>query len=88
MELDMGTDWRLLDIARNMIKATKILVIQLNIITLSEYRKDGHTAVYTIWLGRNLILHFCWLSVCVLPEVPDTWRESLYARIIPDPDKY
>ncbi|KAL7095262.1 hypothetical protein ACP275_10G012600 [Erythranthe tilingii] len=87
--LDMGTDRRLLEITKNVIKATGVAVGLVDITTLSEYRKDGHTSVYTIRQGKLLTpeqkadpatyadcLHWC------LPGVPDTWNELLYAHII------
>ncbi|PIN13367.1 hypothetical protein CDL12_14011 [Handroanthus impetiginosus] len=89
MALDVGTDKRLLEVANNVIKATGIPVTLIDITTLSEYRKDGHTSVYTIRQGKLLTpeqkadpavfadcLHWC------LPGVPDTWNELLYAHII------
>ncbi|KAL9152890.1 hypothetical protein ABFS82_10G012100 [Erythranthe guttata] len=87
--LDMGTDRRLLKITKNVIKTTGVAVGLVDITTLSEYRKDGHTSVYTIRQGKLLTpeqkadpatyadcLHWC------LPGVPDTWNELLYAHII------
>ncbi|KAL1549106.1 Xylan O-acetyltransferase 1, variant 2 [Salvia divinorum] len=89
MELDMGTDRRLLDIVRNTIKKKGIPVDLIDITTLSEYRKDAHTSVYTLRQGKLLLpeqkanpasfadcLHWC------LPGVPDTWNELLYTHII------
>ncbi|KAK6120234.1 hypothetical protein DH2020_045925 [Rehmannia glutinosa] len=89
MALEMGTDRRLLEVARKVIKATEIPVTLIDITTLSEYRKDGHTSIYTIRQGKLLTpeqkadpatfadcLHWC------LPGVPDTWNELLYANII------
>ncbi|GFY83497.1 trichome birefringence-like protein [Actinidia rufa] len=67
----------------------KFPVYFLNITTLSEYRKDAHTSVYTIRQGKMLTdeqkadpatyadcIHWC------LPGLPDMWNEFLYARII------
>ncbi|XP_073150878.1 xylan O-acetyltransferase 1-like [Henckelia pumila] len=89
MALAVGTDRRLLDVARNVIRATEVPVTLLDITTLSEYRKDAHTSVYTIRQGKLLTpeqkadpakfadcLHWC------LPGVPDTWNELIYAYII------
>lgn len=89
MEVDVGTDKRLLDIVRNTIKAKAAPVSLIDITTLSEYRKDGHTSVYTLRQGKLLTpeqkadpatfadcLHWC------LPGVPDTWNELLYTHII------
>ncbi|CAK8566470.1 unnamed protein product [Lathyrus sativus] len=87
--LQVGTDRRLFVIAKNIIKSTKVKVDFLNITTLSEFRKDAHTSVYTIRQGKLLTreeqadpatyadcIHWC------LPGLPDTWNELLYARII------
>ncbi|XP_058781881.1 xylan O-acetyltransferase 1-like [Vicia villosa] len=87
--LQVGTDHRLFVIARNVAKSTKVKVNFLNITTLSEFRKDAHTSVYTIRQGKLLTreeqadpatyadcIHWC------LPGLPDTWNELLYARII------
>ncbi|XP_047968262.1 xylan O-acetyltransferase 1-like [Salvia hispanica] len=89
MELDMGTDRRLLDIVKNTIKKKGIPVDLIDITTLSEYRKDAHTSVYTLRQGKLLLpeqkanpaafadcLHWC------LPGVPDTWNELLYTHIM------
>jgi hypothetical protein len=85
----VGTDRRLFVIANNVTKSTKVKVDFLNITTLSEYRKDAHTSVYTIRQGIVLTpqqqadpatyadcIHWC------LPGLPDTWNELLYTRII------
>ncbi|KAK4483801.1 hypothetical protein RD792_011006 [Penstemon davidsonii] len=87
--LEMGTDRQLLQVARNVIKTKGIPVTLIDITTLSEYRKDAHTSIYTIRQGKLLTheqkadpakfadcLHWC------LPGVPDTWNEMLYAHII------
>ncbi|KAG8377061.1 hypothetical protein BUALT_Bualt09G0128900 [Buddleja alternifolia] len=89
MALDVGTDRRLLEVTKNVIKATGVAVSLIDITALSEYRKDGHTSVYTIRQGKLLTpeqkadpakyadcLHWC------LPGVPDTWNEFLYAHIV------
>lgn len=89
MLVDIGTEKRLLEIARNVINGMGIPMSLIDITTLSEYRKDGHTSVYTIRQGKLLTpeqkadpatyadcLHWC------LPGVPDTWNELLYAHII------
>lgn len=85
----MGTDKRLLEVVRNTIKAKEIAVNLIDITTLSEYRKEAHTSVYTLRQGRLLTpeekakpaafadcLHWC------LPGVPDTWNEFLYTHIL------
>ncbi|KAJ4720086.1 Protein trichome birefringence-like [Melia azedarach] len=85
----VGTDQKLFVIAANVIQSMKIPVHFLNITSLSEYRKDAHTSVYTTVEGKLLLpeqksdpvtyadcLHWC------LPGLPDTWNELLYAKII------
>lgn len=87
--LQVGTDRRLFVIAKNVTQSTKVKVNFLNITTLSEFRKDAHTSVYTIRQGKKLTpeqqadpatyadcIHWC------LPGLPDTWNELLYTRII------
>ncbi|KAJ7959638.1 Protein ESKIMO 1-like [Quillaja saponaria] len=87
--LEVGTDRRLLVIANNVTQSMKVPVYFVNITTLSEYRKDAHTSVYTIRQGKMLTpeqqadpntyadcIHWC------LPGLPDTWNEFLYTYII------
>ncbi|KAI3993474.1 hypothetical protein MKX01_002487 [Papaver californicum] len=89
MPLEVGTDRRFFVIASNITANMKVPVYFLNITTLSEYRKDAHTSVYTIRQGKLLTpeqkadpqtfadcIHWC------LPGLPDTWNEFLYSRII------
>ncbi|KAK9061059.1 hypothetical protein SSX86_018239 [Deinandra increscens subsp. villosa] len=89
MPLNVGTDWRLFYAATDVIRSMKLPVHFLNITSLSEYRKDAHTSVYTIRQGKMLTdeqkadpntfadcIHWC------LPGLPDTWNEFLYTRII------
>ncbi|GKV28275.1 hypothetical protein SLEP1_g37353 [Rubroshorea leprosula] len=89
MPLDVGTDRRLFRIADNVTQSMKVPVHFINITTLSEYRKDAHTSVYTIRQGKMLTpeqkadpatyadcIHWC------LPGLPDTWNEFIYTRII------
>ncbi|XP_057510198.1 xylan O-acetyltransferase 1-like [Actinidia eriantha] len=89
MPLNVGTDRRLFVISENVTRLMQVPVHFLNITTLSEYRKDAHTSVYTIRQGKMLTneqkadpatyadcIHWC------LPGLPDTWNEFLYARII------
>ncbi|KAD7480250.1 hypothetical protein R6Q59_009020 [Mikania micrantha] len=89
MPLNVGTDWRLFTVATDVIRSMKLPVHFLNITSLSEYRKDAHTSVYTIRQGKMLTeeqqadpntyadcIHWC------LPGLPDTWNEFLYTRII------
>nr|XP_043616781.1 protein ESKIMO 1-like [Erigeron canadensis] len=89
MPLNVGTDRRLFTVATNVMKTMQFPVHFLNITTLSEYRKDAHTSIYTIRQGKLLTdeqmadpaiyadcIHWC------LPGLPDTWNEFLYAHII------
>ncbi|XAR71919.1 hypothetical protein NMG60_11018373 [Bertholletia excelsa] len=86
---DVGTDRRLFVIAENVTRSMKVPVHFLNITSLSEFRKDAHTSVYTIRQGKMLTdeqkadpetyadcIHWC------LPGLPDMWNEFVYARII------
>ncbi|XP_020969077.1 protein ESKIMO 1 [Arachis ipaensis] len=85
----VGTDRRLFVIANNVTQSMKVPVNFINITTLSEFRKDAHTSIYTIRQGKLLTaeqqanpatfadcIHWC------LPGLPDTWNEFLYTRII------
>ncbi|GAB2288336.1 Xylan O-acetyltransferase 1 [Dionaea muscipula] len=87
--MEVGTDRRLFEVAVNVTGSMKVPVDFVNITTLSEYRKDAHTAVYTIRQGKLLTpeqksdpenfadcIHWC------LPGLPDTWNEFVYTRII------
>ncbi|OMO75990.1 hypothetical protein COLO4_25751 [Corchorus olitorius] len=87
--LDVGTNRQLLEIAVNITQSLKIPLQFLNITTLSEYRKDAHTTIYSAPSGKLLTLeqksdparyadcvHWC------LPGLPDTWNELLYTLII------
>ncbi|OMO50080.1 hypothetical protein CCACVL1_30646 [Corchorus capsularis] len=89
MYLNVGTDRRLYVIASNITSNMKVPVHFIDITSLSEYRKDAHTSVYTIRQGKMLTpeqkadpatyadcIHWC------LPGLPDTWNEFLYTRII------
>ncbi|GLT89199.1 hypothetical protein SLE2022_071930 [Rubroshorea leprosula] len=89
MPLNVGTDRRLFRIASNVTQSMKVPVHFIDITTLSEYRKDAHTSVYTIRQGKMLTpeqqadpanfadcIHWC------LPGLPDTWNEFIYTRII------
>lgn len=86
---NVGTDHRLLLIIENVSRSMKVPVYFFNITTLSEYRKDAHTSVYTTRQGRLITpeqqadpatyadcIHWC------LPGLPDTWNELLYTHII------
>ncbi|KAI3857365.1 hypothetical protein MKW92_000659 [Papaver armeniacum] len=84
-----GSNLDIVRVLKDVIDKLKIEVTLLNITQLSEYRKDGHTSVYTERGGKVLTseqksdpktfadcIHWC------LPGVPDTWNEILYAHII------
>ncbi|KAK6932999.1 PC-Esterase [Dillenia turbinata] len=90
--LDVGTDRRVVAVAKNITASMTVPVYFLNITTLSEFRKDAHTSVYTIRQGKMLTpeqqsdpetyadcIHWC------LPGLPDTWNEFIYTRIISRP---
>lgn len=90
--LNVGTDWRLFHIALNVTQSMKIGVHFMNITSLSEYRKEAHTSIYTTRQGKLLTneekknslkfadcIHWC------LPGVPDTWNELIYTRILSRP---
>ncbi|KAK8978343.1 hypothetical protein V6N11_028346 [Hibiscus sabdariffa] len=49
---NVGTDRRLFQIVANVTKTMKVPVFFLDITTLSEYRKDAHTSVYTTRQGK------------------------------------
>ncbi|XP_065871272.1 protein trichome birefringence-like 28 [Euphorbia lathyris] len=87
--LEVGTNHQLFRIALNVTQSMKIHVHFLNVTTLSEYRKDAHTSIYTAFDGKLLspeqksdpakyadCLHWCF------PGLPDTWNELLYTYII------
>lgn len=89
MPLNVGTDMRLFAVASNVTQSIKFPVYFMNITSISEYRKDAHTSLYTIRQGKKLTpeqqadpamyadcIHWC------LPGLPDTWNELLYTRIM------
>ncbi|KAK8914163.1 hypothetical protein KSP39_PZI024392 [Platanthera zijinensis] len=87
-----GSSQDMMKVAEDAISGMKrINVTFLNITQLSEYRKDGHTSIFTERRGKILTreqkaeanmyadcIHWC------LPGVPDTWNEILYAYILYD----
>ncbi|XP_042469097.1 protein ESKIMO 1-like [Zingiber officinale] len=92
--LDVGTDWRLFEVAEEVLRRLnkKVPVSMVKITALSELRKDGHTSVHTLRQGKLLTaeqqadpatyadcIHWC------LPGVPDVWNEFLYARVASAP---
>ncbi|KAJ6357542.1 hypothetical protein OIU78_005402 [Salix suchowensis] len=52
--VNVGTDRRLLVVEANVTRSMKVPVYLLNITTLSEYRKDAHTSIYTTRQGQLL----------------------------------
>ncbi|EOA27172.1 hypothetical protein CARUB_v10023271mg [Capsella rubella] len=87
--IDVGTNRRLYEIAVNVTKSTTVPIHFLNITTMSEYRKDGHTSFYGSRAGKLITpeqrldprtfadcYHWC------LPGLPDTWNELLSLYII------
>ncbi|XP_078181542.1 xylan O-acetyltransferase 1-like [Carex rostrata] len=91
--LYLGTDWEMFDLVSNVSRSVKRVPITfVDVTTMSEYRKDGHTSVYTIRQGKLLTpeqkadplnyadcIHWC------LPGVPDIWNLILYTRIMSRP---
>ncbi|KAK6946649.1 PC-Esterase [Dillenia turbinata] len=86
-----GSSLEIMGIVRDVLQRLKTNVTFLNITQLSEYRKDGHTTVYTERKGKLLTkeqkadpknfadcIHWC------LPGVPDAWNEILYAYLLHD----
>ncbi|KAF3330634.1 Protein ESKIMO 1 [Carex littledalei] len=91
--LYLGTNWEMFDLVANVSRSVKRVPITfVDVTTMSEYRKDGHTSVYTIRQGKLLTpeqkadplnyadcIHWC------LPGVPDIWNLILYTRIMSRP---
>ncbi|KAF8411031.1 hypothetical protein HHK36_003570 [Tetracentron sinense] len=86
-----GSSRDIMRILQNVFEEMKIDVTFLNITQLSDFRKDGHTSVYTERRGKLLTneqksdpntyadcIHWC------LPGVPDTWNEILYTYLLYD----
>ncbi|XP_072999657.1 protein trichome birefringence-like 31 isoform X2 [Typha latifolia] len=84
-----GSSHEMMDIVKETILNMQVNVTLLNITQLSEFRKDGHTSIYTERRGKLLTskqksepvlygdcIHWC------LPGVPDTWNELLYAYLL------
>ena len=91
----LGTDWDMFKVASNITRAAapRVPITFVDITTMSERRKDGHTSVHTIRQGQILTpeqqadpgtyadcIHWC------LPGVPDIWNSLLYTRIMSRPD--
>lgn len=84
-----GSNLSILRAVGKTLREMKVNVTFLNITQLSEFRKDGHTSVYTERRGKLVTseqrlkplsfadcIHWC------LPGVPDTWNEILFAYLI------
>ncbi|KAI3996867.1 hypothetical protein MKX01_021143 [Papaver californicum] len=84
-----GSNLDIVRVLKDVLNELKIEVTLLNITRLSEFRKDGHTSVYTERGGKLLTseqksdpktsadcIYWC------LQGVPDTWNEMLYEHII------
>uniref|UniRef100_A0A0D9V7E5 Uncharacterized protein n=1 Tax=Leersia perrieri TaxID=77586 RepID=A0A0D9V7E5_9ORYZ len=90
----LGTDWDMFHAADNVSRAAspRVPITFVDVTTMSERRKDGHTSVHTIRQGKVLTpeqqadpgtyadcIHWC------LPGVPDIWNLILYTRIMSRP---
>ncbi|KAK9152979.1 hypothetical protein Sjap_000459 [Stephania japonica] len=86
-----GSSLEIMGAVADVLREMKTNVTYMNITQLSEFRKDGHTTVYTERRGKLLTkeqkadpktygdcIHWC------LPGVPDTWNEILYAYLLHD----
>ncbi|KAM0944532.1 putative PMR5 domain, PC-Esterase [Dioscorea sansibarensis] len=91
----IGSSHHIMGVVRDTLQDLKVNVTLLNITQLSEYRKDGHTSVYTERQGKLLTfeqraqpqiyadcVHWC------LPGVPDTWNEMLYMYLLYGPSRH
>ncbi|XP_047059041.1 xylan O-acetyltransferase 2-like [Lolium rigidum] len=91
----LGTDWDMFKVASNVSReaSPRVPITFVDITTMSERRKDGHTSVHTIRQGALLTpeqqadpgtyadcIHWC------LPGVPDIWNSILYTRIMSRPE--
>jgi hypothetical protein len=91
----LGTDWDMFKVASNIsrLASPRVPITFVDITTMSERRKDGHTSVHTIRQGQILTpeqqadpgtyadcIHWC------LPGVPDIWNSLLYTRIMSRPE--
>ncbi|OAY74817.1 Protein ESKIMO 1, partial [Ananas comosus] len=92
--LYIGLDRQMFDLAENATRslAPRIPAAFVDITTMSMYRKDAHTSVYTVRQGKVLTaeqhadpltyadcIHWC------LPGLPDTWNLILYSKIMSKP---
>ncbi|CAD6236097.1 unnamed protein product [Miscanthus lutarioriparius] len=90
----LGMDWDMFHQAKNVSRraSPRVPITFVDITTMSERRKDGHTSVHTIRQGKVLgpeeqadpgtyadCIHWC------LPGVPDIWNLVLYTRILSRP---
>ncbi|KAJ8506476.1 hypothetical protein OPV22_007362 [Ensete ventricosum] len=86
----LGMDKNLFAVAKNVTGSTaRVPITFIDITTMSEFRKDAHTSVYTVRQGELLTpeqqakpaefadcIHWC------VPGLPDTWNQILYARLL------
>lgn len=82
-----GSDKRIMSVVAKVVKKMKVPVTFINITQISEYRIDGHSAVYTETGGKLLTdeertnpqnadcIHWC------LPGIPDTWNQIFLAML-------
>ncbi|KAJ4971253.1 hypothetical protein NE237_004352 [Protea cynaroides] len=83
-----GSDQQIMDVVTSVVGRMKVPVSFINITQMSEYRKDGHTSVYTEYQGKILTdeqkadpVHYADCIHWCLPGVPDTWNKLLYAYL-------
>ncbi|XP_074575039.1 protein trichome birefringence-like 28 isoform X2 [Curcuma longa] len=86
----LGTDRGMFEQAKRAARSTaRVPVAFVDITTMSEFRKDAHTSVYTTRQGAvmtpeqqaNPAVYADCIHWCV-PGLPDVWNQILYARII------
>ncbi|KAG6489903.1 hypothetical protein ZIOFF_051184 [Zingiber officinale] len=85
----LGTDMGMFEQAKRAARSTeRVPVAFVDITTMSEFRKDAHTSVYTTRQGAvmtpeqqaNPAVYADCIHWCV-PGLPDVWNQLLYARI-------
>ncbi|ONK69876.1 uncharacterized protein A4U43_C05F27730 [Asparagus officinalis] len=82
----------MISIVEKTIEKMKAPVKYLNITQLSEYRREAHTAIYTVRQQKLLTVEerkkpkiFADCSHWCLPGLPDTWNSLIYALIVGPP---
>ncbi|ONK69874.1 uncharacterized protein A4U43_C05F27710 [Asparagus officinalis] len=82
----------MISIVEQTIEKMKTPVKYLNITRLSEYRREAHTAIYTVRQQKLLTDEerkqpekFADCSHWCLPGLPDTWNSLLYTSILRPP---